>query len=74
MKIDCEGCEWKLFSNSNQQLKYINYIAMEYHIPNNQNLTTLVNILENSNFICKASNPYKWGNWLLGILYAKNLN
>lgn len=34
LKIDCEGSEWKVFSGlSNENLKKISKIAMEFHIP-----------------------------------------
>lgn len=72
LKMDCEGGEYKIFFESNDEtLAKINKISMEFHNLNDElNLTTLKNFLERKNFkVVKAF--YTSNQTSVGMLYAK---
>lgn len=72
LKIDCEGAEWRILPEQEHLLKKIGYIAMEYHIPPNKELSDLVAFFERAGFDILVQPPFEWGTWKLGFLYASN--
>jgi len=72
LKIDCEGAEWLILPGHEDTLQQIGYVAMEYHIPPDKQLSDLVCIFERAGFEVKTQPPFAWGDWMLGFLYATN--
>jgi FkbM family methyltransferase len=71
MKIDCEGCEWEILTNSSNLLGQVRYIAMEYHLPPGKKVDEMASILRNAGFRLKIEPPFDWGDWKLGFLYGE---
>ncbi|MBC8509850.1 MAG: FkbM family methyltransferase [Anaerolineales bacterium] len=70
LKLDCEGGEWYILNGLEEQLINIDYIAMEYHIHPDKKLSQIVALFEKAGFICSVEQPFQWGTWDLGMLYA----
>jgi FkbM family methyltransferase len=75
LKIDCEGAEYNIVTNSIEELKNkVEKIVMEVHepkyfgIPSRHSIQSLIHILESANFRVK----YQPENRFQGYIYAKN--
>ena len=68
LKLDCEGSEFNILSNTSQ-LTSFKYITLEYHISEDNSLSTLTELLIQANFKILHVDER---NELLGNILAKN--
>jgi len=66
MKLDCEGAEWEIIMGSDDVIKLVDRIVMEYHCVDGKTPHELANWLKDRDFLVYHSNNQNWN----GILWA----